>query len=285
MPDPYRDGGTAYRTGDLVRWTRDGRLEYLSRIDTQVKVRGFRIELGEIETVLARQPGVGRCVVDARSFGAGDTRLVAYVIPDGAFGAASARDGLRDALPDYMVPSLWETLDAFPLTANGKIDRKRLPTPGLASGSTHLPPETVEERWLAGLWEGALQVEGIGRHDNFFDMGGHSLLAMSIIYEVEQRAGHRFNPLEISMQTLSQLAAAFRLPEDMAAELGAADLGAAHEPSPTPTARPATTVAREEAAPPPVREAADTPRETPDRSAGTLAKKALKKISRRMFRS
>ncbi len=278
VADPFRDGGTAYRTSDLVRWTRDGRLEYLSRIDTQVKVRGFRIELGEIESVLAKQPGVSRCVVDARSFGAGDTRLVAYVIPDGAFDAASAREGLRAALPDYMVPSLWETLDAFPLTANGKIDRKRLPTPGLAGGSTHLPPETAEERWLAGLWEGALQVAGIGRHDNFFDMGGHSLLAMSIIYEVEQRAGHRFNPLEISMQTLSQLAAAFRLPAEVAAELGSVN---ASTPAP-PVAAPARA---HEPAPAAHRVADDTPRETPDRSAGTLAKKALKKISRRMFRS
>jgi amino acid adenylation domain-containing protein len=226
LPDPFASAGDAegegegggaelaarmYRTGDRVRFRRDGTLEYLERIDNQVKVRGFRIELGEIEARLEDLEAVSRAVVSAHTFGPGDTRLVGYVIaaPGATFDIEATREALRATLPEYMVPAMWERLEAFPLTANNKVDRKALPVPG-AHAATRVvqPPETETERTLAAIWERTLGVTGVGLQDNFFDLGGHSLLAMTAIWEIERATGHRLNPMELSVQTLMQVAAA-----------------------------------------------------------------------------
>lgn len=211
VSDPFRSSGARmYNTGDLVRWRRNGEIEYISRVDTQVKVRGFRIELGEIESVLSRGPGVRAAVVAAHDFGGGDVRLVGYVVPSaGAPDTVALRGTLREHLPEYMVPSLWETLDELPLTANGKVDRKALPVPGASAPSTQLEaPSTGAEKLLAEMWREILKTPEVGVRENFFDLGGHSLLAMQMIARVADATGHRFNPLEVSLQTLGQLAAA-----------------------------------------------------------------------------
>jgi amino acid adenylation domain-containing protein len=213
VPNPFGpDGAVMYNTGDLVRWRGDGNLQYLSRVDTQVKVRGFRIELAEIESVLARVPGVRAAVVTAHDFGAGDVRLVGYIVPAGEPLEASAlRNALRIDLPEYMIPSMWETIESLPLTANAKVDRKALPVPGSAAPVTSGPSGvsmTASERELAEIWGKLLRLETVGVHDNFFDLGGHSLLVMQMIARVSESLGHRFNPLEVSLQTLGQLAAA-----------------------------------------------------------------------------
>ncbi|MCB9531324.1 MAG: amino acid adenylation domain-containing protein [Myxococcales bacterium] len=225
VEDPFstEPGARMYDTGDLVRWRRDGALEYLARVDNQVKVRGFRVELGEIEAVVAKLPGIRRVVVSAHDFGGGDVRLVGYVVPDGPFEAAAVREGARRELPEYMVPTLWTTLDALPLTANGKVDRKALPKPGQTDKPAAAPPRTEAGRWLASVWAELLHVDAIGGRDNFFDLGGHSLLAMRMIHTVAERTGRRLNPLEVSLQTLDQLAAS--LPWE-GASAGAADSSA-----------------------------------------------------------
>jgi amino acid adenylation domain-containing protein len=215
LPDPFRsEGARMYNTGDLVRWRRTGALEYLSRVDTQVKVRGFRIELGEIEAVLSRAPGVRAAVVSAHDFGDGDVRLVGYVVPSGAPPEVAAlKSALREHVPDYMVPSLWQTLEALPLTANGKVDRKALPVPGASEKTVEVEePTSTAEKLLAEVWRDVLKTPDVGVQENFFDLGGHSLLAMQMIARVADATGHRFNPLEVSLQTLGQLAAA--LPTD-----------------------------------------------------------------------
>ncbi|MFG1891266.1 amino acid adenylation domain-containing protein [Micromonospora sp. NPDC049051] len=184
-PDPYAGtpGERLYRTGDLARWRDDGSLEYLGRLDDQIKLHGVRIEPGEVEAALRRQPGVDAAAVTLYRPPAGDAELVAYVVP--AAGARIDADGLRDALadglPTALVPSTVIRLDTLPLTANGKLDRAALPAPdGPRPGAdrSHLPPVTDTERTIAGIWGDLLGVERIARDDNFFTLGGHSLLAI-----------------------------------------------------------------------------------------------------------
>ncbi|HVG45387.1 MAG TPA: amino acid adenylation domain-containing protein, partial [Longimicrobium sp.] len=173
--------GKLYRTGDRVRWLADGTLDYLGRLDEQVKIRGFRIELGEIEAALRQAPGVRDCTVVVRDDRAGDRRLVAYVVGDAE--AEALRDRLRQSLPEYMVPAAFVGLDALPLTANGKLDRKALPAPegdAYARRSYEAPLGEVEAA-LAGIWAEVLGVERVGRWDHFFELGGHSLLAIKLI--------------------------------------------------------------------------------------------------------
>jgi amino acid adenylation domain-containing protein len=195
-PDPFGAAGARlYKTGDLARYRADGLLEFLGRIDYQVKIRGYRIELGEIEALLAQHPAVREVVVidrdDAAAGAASDRRLVAYVVTHGQqpLSAADARAFLEARLPEYMVPSAFVTLDALPLTANGKVDRKALPVPderhsGL-SGPQVLPRTPIEEV-LTGLWSQTLGREQISIHDNFFDLGGHSLLATQLIARIRE---------------------------------------------------------------------------------------------------
>ena len=177
--------GRMYRTGDLGRWLPDGAIEYLGRNDFQVKIRGFRIELGEIEVRLAQCAGVREAAVLARADTPGELRLVAYVtLHDGhEFSVATLRAELAGMLADYMVPGAFVVLDAFPLSPNGKLERKALPAPERAAmtSAVYVAPEGTTERAMAAIWSELLGVEPIGRYDNYFEQGGHSLLAVRLV--------------------------------------------------------------------------------------------------------
>jgi amino acid adenylation domain-containing protein len=180
------DGRRMYKSGDIGRWRPDGTLEYLGRNDDQVKIRGFRIELGEIQARLAQHAKVRDAVVLAREEQAGEKRLIAYVVasdPANLPTVDELRAHVRAQLPEYMVPSALVTLPGLPLTANGKLDRRALPAPGLAAYGTRAyeaPLGQIEEI-LAGIWQSILHVEQVGRHDNFFELGGHSLLIVQMM--------------------------------------------------------------------------------------------------------
>ncbi|HEX8244763.1 MAG TPA: phosphopantetheine-binding protein, partial [Longimicrobium sp.] len=170
-------------TGDRVRWLADGRLDFIGRIDHQVKLRGYRIELGEIESRLMEHAAVREAVVVAREDVPGDARLVAYVVGDESAGADVLRAHLGETLPEYMVPAAYLRLDALPLTPNGKLDRKALPSPegdAYARRAYEAPVGETEEL-LAQLWSEVLGVERVSRWDDFFELGGHSLLAVQVI--------------------------------------------------------------------------------------------------------
>jgi natural product biosynthesis luciferase-like monooxygenase protein/amino acid adenylation domain-containing protein len=192
IPNPFSDDPTErlYRTGDLVCYRPDGCLEFLGRIDFQVKVRGYRIELGEIETILSRHEAIREAVIVVREDTPGDQRLVAYVIPQPEHqpSNASLRDFLLAQLPEYMVPSHFVLLEAFPLTPNKKVDRKALPAPTLVAPDETIPeqnaPQTSTERRLIAIWQKILQVSAVGIDDNFFDLGGNSLIAVTLIAEI-----------------------------------------------------------------------------------------------------
>jgi len=180
-----------YKTGDLARWRSDGRLEFLGRRDHQVKIRGFRIELGEIESVLKKQPGIREAVVLAREDQPGIKRLVAYVATgaDSSIKAEELRDALKIGLPAYMLPSVFVFLEALPLTPNGKVDRKALPVPPddrSALSQDFLPPSSPVEQQLATVWREVLHMKEIGVRDNFFDLGGNSLVAVQIISRIRE---------------------------------------------------------------------------------------------------
>ncbi|MEI7137196.1 amino acid adenylation domain-containing protein, partial [Pectobacterium atrosepticum] len=185
--DPFSDSPATrlYKTGDLARWLPDGTLDYLGRNDFQVKVRGFRIELGEIESRLVQCPGVQEAVVLAREDVPGDTRLVAYIQPQpkAVLEPADLRQQLSTHLADYMIPAAFVTLEAFPLTPNGKLDRKALPAPERSAVVTRGYEEPVGdiETALAEIWQDLLGLERVGRYDHFFELGGHSLLIVSLI--------------------------------------------------------------------------------------------------------
>ncbi len=176
-------GGRMYATGDLARHRPDGALEYLGRLDDQVKLRGQRIELGEIEAVLRDLPGVRDAVAAVREDQPGDQRLVAYLLGRHDLEVAPLRRALRTTLPDYMVPGSFVVLDAFPLTPNGKLDRRALPAPvpGRPEGAATAEPRTELERTIAEVWRAVLGCERIGIDDDFFDLGGHSLLATQVV--------------------------------------------------------------------------------------------------------
>lgn len=189
---PSKTVNRFYRSGDLVKWLPDGSLAFLGRIDHQVKVRGFRIELGEIETALRRHTAVKEALVLAREDTPGDKRLVAYMLSANGSSPsiANLRRFLQETLPDYMVPNSFMPLDAFPISPNGKVDRKALPAPSQEIASrdnSYVAPGTACETTLVDIWEEILNVKPIGIHDNFFTLGGHSLLATRLFAQIDKR--------------------------------------------------------------------------------------------------
>lgn len=211
-PFSERANERLYRTGDLVRWRADGNLEFLGRMDHQVKLRGFRIELGEIEAILEGSPNVAHSVVVVREDRPGDRRLVAYVVPasDHPIHLAELRSHLRERLPDYMVPAALVELQSLPLTSSGKVDRRALPAPDDSRpqmDSGYVTPANPIEQQLASIWAEVLGIDEIGIQDNFFDLGGHSLLAVRLFARIEQSFGRRL-PLAVLFQhgTIEHLA-------------------------------------------------------------------------------
>ncbi|WP_051240371.1 non-ribosomal peptide synthetase [Paenibacillus alvei] len=206
---PFASSERVYRTGDLARWLPDGNLEYVGRIDHQVKIRGYRIELGEIEARLQRHDRVKEAIVLARKSGSGDLQLCAYVVGEGALDVAELRRFMGRHLPSYMIPSFFMQLEKMPLTPNGKINRQSLPAPEgyNASGVEYVEPRTELEMRLAELWKNVLGIERIGIKDNFFDLGGHSLKASTLVAQMHKELNVNV-PLRVIFQTptLEQLA-------------------------------------------------------------------------------
>jgi acyl carrier protein len=193
IPDPFGNelGARLYKTGDLGRYLPDGNIEFLGRIDDQVKIRGFRIELGEIEAVLVQHPDVRQTMVLARADIGGEKRLAAYVVPNQERTPTidDLRGFLEQRLPDYMLPSSFVFLDGFPLTPNGKVDRRLLAAPDQSRpelGNAFMAPRTPVEALLTEIWAEVLKLDKIGIHDNFFHLGGHSLLATQIVSRIRE---------------------------------------------------------------------------------------------------
>jgi amino acid adenylation domain-containing protein len=196
LPDPFCGNAEArmYKTGDLARYRADGVIEYMGRVDNQVKLRGYRIELGEIEAVLAGHPAVQSCAVLAREDKPGDKRLVGYLVArDGKPPATGELQSfLEERLPEYMVPAKFVVLDAFPLTHNGKVDRKALPAPAAETaqpGSQAEAPRNSAEEAIAAIWKEMFKLDQVGIHDDFFDLGGHSLLAIKVMSRLRDQFG------------------------------------------------------------------------------------------------
>ncbi|MEP7054478.1 MAG: phosphopantetheine-binding protein, partial [Actinomycetota bacterium] len=215
-----------YRTGDLVRRRRDRRLEYIARMDNQIKLRGFRIELGEIEAVLERHPLVRESAVVVRESGAGDPQLVAYLTwTQEEATAAEVRQYAGDYLPSYMVPAVVVSLEAFPRTPNGKLDRKALPAPAswaIESVRAYVAPRTPVEEELAEIWGELLGMDRVGVDDSFFDLGGHSLLVVQLASRLRDRMGVEIGLRDIydasSLGALGDIVSA-HLVADMALDL------------------------------------------------------------------
>ncbi len=211
IADPAIANGRLYRTGDRGRWCDDGLLEHLGRMDSQVKVRGHRIELGEIEANLASHPQVAQAVVIVREDKPGDVRLVAYLIGrDGQASAPDLRTHLRLTLPDYMLPQHFVPIERMPLLPNGKVDRKGLPAPSetVAAAPHRLQqPLSDIEQGVAQVWQDILGVSDIRATDNFFDLGGHSLIAMRAVMEMEKRLSIRVAVRRLVFESLAQVAA------------------------------------------------------------------------------
>ncbi len=210
IANPFGNG-LLYRTGDLARIWADGNLEYLGRVDDQVKIRGFRIELGEIESVLKQHEAISDCAVIAKDEPSGEKRLLAFVVSNqvGSIDEVKLAALLKEKLPDYMIPAAFIQLEALPLTVNGKVDRKALTdySPVRAVEPDHAAPRTAIEHQLASIWAEVLHVNDIGIHDNFFDLGGDSILGTLILARAA-RAGLKISPTQLfEYQTIAELAA------------------------------------------------------------------------------
>ena len=210
-----------YRTGDRARWRVDGQLELLGRIDNQVKIRGFRVELGEIETALTQHPCVQHAAAVLWEHAAEDQRLTVYIVPEPGQEATDSeiREFLRNKLPAYMVPQHVVNLDRLPMTPNGKLDRRALPSPlGVERlDDSYVAPRTATERLIAKIWRAALGTKRVGLADNFFDLGGHSLLAAQVVARIRQATGVELALRSMVLDTLENVALecepAERLPE------------------------------------------------------------------------
>jgi amino acid adenylation domain-containing protein len=233
LPDPFSGvrGSRMYRTGDRVRRLSDGRLEFLGRVDHQVKVRGFRIELGEIESVLGQHPLVREGVVMVREEASGDRRLVGYVVAREEGVEEVLLVHLRSHLPDYMVPSVLVELKSMPLNPSGKVDRSALPAPDLSrrsSAGEPVEPRTSTEAEVAAIWSQVLGVEKVGVHDNFFALGGHSLLATQVVSRIRQRFG-----VDLALRELFETPSVANLAEAIEAALWKDGASAAAPPAET----------------------------------------------------
>jgi acyl carrier protein len=191
LPNPFLPGRKMYKTGDLAKWLPSGVLEYLGRTDDQVKLRGFRIELAEIEALLSRHPRLQDAVVMLREDAPGDKRLVAYIVPSDETVPETneLRGYLLEKLPEFMVPFAFIELKALPTTANGKVDRRALPAPGMdrpTLEAEYVEPQTMTEQAVAAIWQQVLRLERAGIYDDFFQLGGQSILAIQIIQRINQ---------------------------------------------------------------------------------------------------
>jgi len=191
IPDPFSNesGAILYKTGDLVRYLPDGNIEFLGRMDHQVKIRGYRVEPGEIENCLTDYAGVNEARVFAGEFRGNSKELVSYVTGQDKLDVSMLREHLKKKLPEYMIPSYFVQLEKIPLTPNGKVDRKALPAPaeaGMSSGTEYCAPRDETEQKLVRIWQEILGIEKVGVQDNFFDLGGHSLLLTGVRYKIQQ---------------------------------------------------------------------------------------------------
>jgi len=226
IPHPFSDepGARLYRTGDLGRYLPDGNIDFLGRLDDQIKIRGFRVEPREIEAALLSHPGVKEALVMLREMAPGDKRLIAYIVaaPEPSLTAESLRDFLRDRLPVYMLPAFYVFLDKFPLDPHGKVDRQKLfaleVKPGI-SEKVYVPPRDAVEQRLVAAWEAVLEVSPIGVQDDFFALGGHSLLAVQLFAKIEKTLGKKL-PLTLLYQrpTVAQLAEVIRAQDRLTPE-------------------------------------------------------------------
>jgi amino acid adenylation domain-containing protein len=231
-PHPFSDepGARLFRTGDKARWRPDGELEFLGRFDDQVKIRGFRVDPGEVEAALRRHPGVSEAVVQACADSRGSQRLVAYVVPReaAAADATALRRAMQAVLPEHMVPSAFHFLDVLPLSSNGKIDRKALPAPGpgrLDPVAEYVAPRNPLEETIARVWGEVLELERVGVHDNFFDLGGHSLQSVQLVARLTVALNHA-----VTVKTVFQAQTVAALAEHLEREQAAGgSSGPAHE--------------------------------------------------------
>jgi amino acid adenylation domain-containing protein len=231
VPNPYGGPGERlYRTGDRVRWLAGGRLEFLGRVDDQVKIRGFRIEPEEVEAALRRQEGVAQAAVVVREED-GDKRLVAYVVASGGAGEEGRLRGrMKESLPAYMVPSAFVFVEALPINANGKLDRRALPAPPAPAGSDRgavVQPRTPVEEAVAAVWREVLALDGVSVHDNFFDLGGHSLR----LVQVHRRLRERFPERDLAVVELFRHPTVASLAARLAAGPGGLGAAAPRPPS------------------------------------------------------
>jgi amino acid adenylation domain-containing protein len=228
VPDPFsgRSGARMYQTGDVARYRSDGTLEFLGRSDDQVKLRGFRVELGEVEAALRRQPAVREAAVIVRRGVGGDTRLFAYVVPNGGHhvDATELQHSLERTLPKHMIPAAFIGLEQLPLTRHGKVDKGALPTPSDAPAESAgvglgLVQGSILERAIAQVWRAVLQVDEVGLDDNFFDLGGHSLMMVAVQDALQQRLERPISVLDLlEFPSIRSLAAHLRLGEPEVAD-------------------------------------------------------------------
>ncbi|MBJ6369844.1 non-ribosomal peptide synthetase, partial [Snuella sedimenti] len=206
---PFKEDERLYKTGDLARWLPDGNIEFIGRKDNQIKIRGYRVELGEIESALEQLDNVQQSVVIVRENEIGIKELIAYITVINEVEVDNLKSALYELLPEYMVPKIYVKLQSFPLTPNGKIDRKGLPDPDTSAYTTaaYIAPKTQEELQLVTIWQELLHIEKIGIHDNFFELGGHSVLAIQLVSHVQSKFRVAFNVKDVfDAPTLSEMA-------------------------------------------------------------------------------